>query len=89
MKKTVVYAVKKGDSLSKIAKEYGVSVSSIVAENAIKNANLIKVGQVLSITYTVPDPEPNYEKIGRAFVACLSGVTNSEAFKELENLLGE
>lgn len=89
MTKTIYYTVKKGDNLSKIAKEYGVTVSSIATENNIKNANVIKVGQVLSITYDVPDPEPDYEKIGRAVVACLSDVTNLESFEVLEKLLGE
>lgn len=89
MKKTIVYAVKKGDSLSKIAKSYGVTIASIVAENKITNPNLIKIGQALSITYEIPDPEPDYEKIGRAVVACLSDATKLESYKVLEKLLGE
>ena len=88
MKKTIVYTVKKGDSLSKIANAYGVTVASIVNENKISNPNLIKIGQVLSITYDVPDPEPDYEKIGRAVVACLSEVTKLEPYQILEDLLG-
>lgn len=38
---TVVYVTKAGDTLSKIAKDYGVTVADIVALNGISNPNLI------------------------------------------------
>jgi len=41
------YTVKKGDALSVIAKRLGVPMSELIKKNNIKNANLIKVGQVL------------------------------------------
>ena len=41
----VYYTVKKGDTLSKIASEYGTTVSQIVKWNNIPNPNLIYVGQ--------------------------------------------
>ncbi|CAI6222825.1 N-acetylmuramoyl-L-alanine amidase [Bacillus sp. FSL M7-1004] len=44
------YTVKKGDTLSAIAKEHGVSVATLQSLNGIKNPNLIKVGQVLKLT---------------------------------------
>ncbi|PJN86395.1 N-acetylmuramoyl-L-alanine amidase, partial [Bacillus velezensis] len=44
------YTVKKGDTLSAIAKEHGVSVATLKSLNGIKNPNLIKVGQVLKLT---------------------------------------
>ena len=44
------YTVKKGDTLSVIAKEHGVSVATLQSLNGIKNPNLIKVGQVLKLT---------------------------------------
>lgn len=44
------YKVVKGDTLSKIAKKYGTTVNDIVAANpAIKNPNLISVGQAIVI----------------------------------------
>lgn len=49
-KKTITYTVKKGDTLSAIAKRYGTTVKAIAAENNISNVNLIKVGQKLTIT---------------------------------------
>lgn len=48
-KQTITYTVKKGDTLGKIAKKYGVSVAQIVNANNIKNPNLIYVGQILTI----------------------------------------
>ena len=41
----VYYVVKKGDTLSKIAKNYGVSISQLAKWNNIKNVNLIYPGQ--------------------------------------------
>lgn len=47
--KKVTYTVKKGDTLNKIAKKYGVSVASIVKSNKIANKNLIITGDKLTI----------------------------------------
>lgn len=47
--KSVVYTVKKGDTLSAIAKKYGTTYQKIAADNGIKNPNLIRVGQKLTI----------------------------------------
>ena len=47
---TITYSVKRGDTLSAIAKKYGTTVKAIAAENGIKNVNLIYVGQKLKIT---------------------------------------
>lgn len=44
------YTVKKGDTLSSIAKAYGTTVAKLVSLNNIKNANLIVVGQVLTVS---------------------------------------
>ncbi len=46
---TVSYTVKKGDTLSVIAKARGLRVADIVALNNIKNPNLLRVGQVLTL----------------------------------------
>lgn len=48
-KATITYTVKRGDTLSAIAKKYGTTVKAIAAENGIKNKNLIYVGQKLKI----------------------------------------
>lgn len=50
-KKTTVinYAVRRGDTLSAIAKKYGTTVDKLVKDNGIKNPNLIYAGQRLII----------------------------------------
>jgi LysM repeat protein len=47
--KTIVHEVKKNETLSGIAAKYNTTVSKIVKENNIKNANLVYVGQKLKI----------------------------------------
>ena len=48
-KKTVIYTVKKGDTLTVIAAKYKTTVAKIVKDNKIKNPDLIIVGQKLKI----------------------------------------
>lgn len=45
----IVYTVKRGDTLTKIANKYGVTVASLVKENGIANPNRISVGQKIII----------------------------------------
>lgn len=47
--KKVVYTVKSGDSLSKIAKTYKTTVAALQKLNGIKNANQINVGQKIKV----------------------------------------
>jgi FOG: LysM repeat len=47
--KTSTYTVKKGDTISGIAAKYKTTVDNLIKINKIKNANLIKVGQVLKL----------------------------------------
>ncbi|MBI4789946.1 MAG: LysM peptidoglycan-binding domain-containing protein [Chloroflexi bacterium] len=53
---TTTYTVQRGDTLSAIARKFGVSVAAIVAANNIANANLIKPAQVLTIPSAAPVP---------------------------------
>lgn len=48
-KKKEYYVVKKGDTLSKIAKNYGTTTQQLVSWNGIKDANKIYVGQKLRV----------------------------------------
>ena len=43
------YTVKRGDTLTKIAAMYGVSVMDLVSWNDIRNPDLIRVGETLVI----------------------------------------
>ena len=45
----VYYTVKKGDTLTKIAKKYKTTVKQLCEWNNIKNPNVIKVGQKLRV----------------------------------------
>ncbi len=47
---SITYTVKRGNTLSQIARTYGVSIASIVEANNIQNPNLIYPGQKLRIT---------------------------------------
>ena len=47
--KAEYYIVKKGDTLSKIAKKYNTTVNKLVALNGIKDPNKINVGQKLQV----------------------------------------
>lgn len=51
----IVYIVKRGDTLNKIARNYGTTVNQIAKVNGIKNVNLIYIGQRLIIKTEVMD----------------------------------
>lgn len=55
----VTYTVKKGDTLTAIAKTYGTTVSKLVELNHIANPDYIVVGQVLIISGTASTPAAN------------------------------
>ncbi len=46
---TTTYTVQRGDTLSRIAQRYGVSLNTLAQVNNIANVNLIYAGQVLKI----------------------------------------
>ncbi len=48
--KHITYTVKKGDTLSEIAKNHKTTVENLVKINKLSNPNLIKIGQILIIS---------------------------------------
>ncbi|OWV38209.1 N-acetylmuramoyl-L-alanine amidase [Bacillus spizizenii] len=71
------YTVKKGDTLSVIAKEHGVSVATLQSLNGIKNPNLIKGGQVLKLTgSSTSSPKPSSKKTSYALPSGVIRVTS-------------
>ena len=76
-----VYMVKKGDTLSRIAKAHGTTVSKLAKLNAIENVNLIRVGQLLTL------PEDSDEAIGKQFRKCLKDVENLDSYKKLISMM--
>lgn len=61
---TTIYTVKSGDTLSKIANTYGTTVDALVEINAIKNKNLIRVGQVIMLQDTAQAAAEKLEALG-------------------------
>lgn len=74
---TITYTVKSGDTLSKIAREYGTTVNNIVALNpSITNPNLIYPGEVFTIKV---NPGTNNSSVSTNLVyTVVSGDTLSE-----------
>lgn len=57
------YTVQAGDTLTKIAKAHGTSVSELAKQNGIKDVNKIEIGQELSLgKTTVSAPKPQQEQ---------------------------
>ena len=52
------YVVQPGDNLTRISRQFGVTIDSIVRANNIPNPNLIYVGQVLEIPDAPGQPTP-------------------------------
>jgi LysM repeat protein len=46
------YTVRKGDTLERIARRFGVSTSTLARTNGLRSANLVRIGQRLSIPAT-------------------------------------
>ena len=88
------YTVKKGDTLSEIAKKHSTTIHALMSINKnISNANVIRVGQVLNLPSpaTAEPAQKPIEKdpaaIGKAFNACVAAVEKLPEFLALENLL--
>ena len=74
------HTVKKGDTLSAIAKKYGTSVSALVSLNKIKDANKISVGQVLTVS-------KGSENLQTVLNECLRDIEKLASYKKLMNML--
>ena len=79
----MTYTVKRGDTLSGIAKKHNTTVEALVASNGIKNPNIIKVGQVL----TIPGTKPTNNQVYNALVTCLDAIEGLPEFHTLSGLL--
>jgi len=80
----VSYQVKRGDSLTAIAKRFGVSIAVIVATNHLATQDRLTEGQVLQIPPAPPAPPlqlaitPPDGQAGQAFNLTLTGAKPSE-----------
>lgn len=66
--------VKSGDTLSKIAKDMGVSVSELAAYNGIKDANKIKVGQRITKPPMIKEEVVTADELSRDYNPFKSGI---------------
>lgn len=85
------HVVKSGENLTVIAKRYGTTVEVLVALNNIKNKNVIRVGQVLTLPTVDTKPEPvtkDYTAIGQVVENLVERVENLPEFDRLMKLLG-
>jgi LysM repeat protein len=69
------YVVQRGDSLNKIASQFGVSAREIAAANGLRDPNLILVGQSLTIPGTKPTTHQVVAGESLARIALKYGVT--------------
>lgn len=83
------YTVKRGDNLTKIAAQFGVSIIAIQAANPdlIKNIHSIKTGWVLNIPVEVEELKPAKPDLKTALNKCLADIEKLDSFKELSELL--
>lgn len=82
------YTVKKGDTLSKIAKLHNTTVKKLQESNPslISDVNKISVGWVLNIPLVVT---PNRCSLCEAYHKALLDIKNLKSVKELEKIMGE
>lgn len=88
--KTTIYTVKKGDTLSAIAKKYNTTVNELAKINNIKNVNLIYPGQKIKIsgnspkkgqiTYTVKKGD-NLSKIAKKYNTTVNKLVKTNNIK--------
>lgn len=76
----MIYTVKSGDTLWKIANKYGTSVSALVSLNGIKDPDKIKTGQRIQIPAKTTDFKQIVEKV-------VEDVDNLPSFQQLMNIL--
>lgn len=72
---TTYYTVKRGDTLSAIASQYGTTVQEIAQINAIQNVNLIYPGQVLRIITNSNNPGSETNSTGKTYYTIKKGDT--------------
>jgi LysM repeat protein len=79
-----IYRVKRGDTLSRIANQFRVSISAIVARNHLANADHLSEGQTLVIPPAPPRGlvvSPREGRQGQAFQIVLTGAVPGETVK--------
>lgn len=76
------YMVKKGDTLSAIAKKYGTTVSKLAKANAIQNPDVIHTGQLLIIP-----SDTDYVSLGKQVEKVVKDIENLPSFRKLREMM--
>lgn len=76
------YMVKKGDTLSAIAKKYGTTVSKLAKANAIQNPDVIHTGQLLIIPSGT-----DYVSLGKQVEKVVKDIENLPSFQKLREMM--
>ncbi|MBD8007724.1 N-acetylmuramoyl-L-alanine amidase [Bacillus norwichensis] len=82
------HTVKKGDTLSGIAKKYKTTVNELVKINGIKNPNLIKVGQKIKLAGAVA-PKPKGDQKTGSIVDYLKSIGADSSLANRKKLAAE
>lgn len=83
---TFDYKIKKGDSLSTIAKRNGTTLKKLAQLNGIRNANKIKVGQVIKIPNTsksVSSPDRSFDALPYSIKSALNAIPVRGGWKHI------
>lgn len=89
---SIVHKVKEGETLSKIAVKYKVTVPQILKANAklIKDVDRIECGWLINIPNVSKPSEPvtkDYEAIGKAFEEVLNDLEKLPSFQRWLNVI--
>ncbi|MFE5322490.1 3D domain-containing protein [Paenibacillus sp. NPDC056579] len=74
----IVYQVNSGDTLYKIARDFGISIAAIMAENGITEARYLSVGQQLTIPSSeavIPLPDGQQKVVKQVLSSTLTAYT--------------
>lgn len=83
----ITYTIKKGDTVSKIAKNYKTTVAAIKKANPnIKNIDKIYVGQKILIPTSISTSD--VDTVKSTLKQCLSDIEKLDSFKKLVKLIG-
>ena len=87
-KSTRVHIVSRGDTISKIARQYGVSKDDLVRLNQLKNSNVIFISQRIEIptTKVSTEPLPNTQQQSTRVTSSIPAIANKQSYKATSSI---
>lgn len=84
-----LHTVKRGETLSEIAKRYGVTTAALAKANGIINLNLIQIGQRLEIPSgaTTAPAGKDYKAIVQQAEKVIKDMENLPSYKKLLEMI--